>query len=270
MQAGGYLKHTEFIEDIDGIGSTQGPAIVFRRMVETTQYLNEVTANGITAWQDNAAPMSKAGISAGKQREWFSGALRISGWHNYAEHSTRAREQLEKLAKPFFPPAPGRDDFIADLSRTVARYAAAANTRDLLMVFDAEQRRLPHADPRFEFSAGSRTHGHIQLSGVSLLIAEPRSYTAEIWQAALARNLSPAQAFSLLGKSEAVPERTLAAWQGREATYPVLTANNPLYVNDFRLSVKLYPLNDRAAHPYEPFFLERLADKRRTSSFKHG
>jgi len=268
--SGGNIAEVRFIEDIDQIGQVNAPAIMFRRMKETTEYLDNVTEDGLRAWRAQGSKMEAAGIISGKEREYFCGVLRVSGWHQNAENSTKARERLEDMARPFFPKTQGRDGFLADLSRTVSRYAAAANARDLMLVFDASQRRLPHGNPRFTFEPGSRTQGHIQLAGSSLLLADPKQYTADIWRNALSNNLTPAQAFSLLGMSRGVPERSLAAWQGRDAVHPVLTAPNPMQVNDFRLSVRLHPLGERGAHPFAPNLFERIRDWRKTSDFQHG
>lgn len=266
---GGHVLDAEFIEDVDTIGTPLGPAIVFRKMVETGDYLSTVTANGIDAWRRQMPSMKEAGILADKQGEWFYGTLNVSGWHKNEEQSFPTRQKFEELARPFFPDAPGRDAFMGDLSRTIGRFAAAANARDLFITFSAEQRSMAYFPPDFAFEHGERTHGHLQLAGSSLFIVPPQHYPGNVWQHALANELSLEEKTRLMFDARVAEPLDLIAWQGRNGRYPVLTAETPRQ-GEFRLHMGVTPMGQRAAHSFPANFIERFSDRKKTSDFAHS
>lgn len=227
---GKHTKSSSCLEDFQGVGK-RGTALVV--------LLNAFTPMG-QAYLDSLifGDWQKKGV----QGSWggsYSRKLVVGGFHRDPNDSGEACDQLEDLAKDFFPNKKHLDVFLTALSRYVAKFAAVANSRAVEIVFKAEDNSGDDNDSPLKFKAApdNQLQGEINLRGLSQVFTDHSKCTQDVLDSIRLGKLSPEDAMVLEQTALRFPKGSFVICQGLATAKPHLGEDK----DSLRLSISLTP-----------------------------
>jgi hypothetical protein len=266
------MREVDYVEDVGQLASTQnphGPAVVFQQLSfshAVKSYLDHLQMN---QWWGREGALKRMGVYVHPTRCQYSMYTEVFGWHKDADKSLQARERLRETCRLFFPlTADGHDDLAWELSKPVARFAAATNQRSLLVVMTAALGgRRPPQKQDFMLRDKNIVTGEMALRGPARLFANRDAYTPDMLERARDCALTADDDAVLRAATEQPKGTVLSMWSGLAGSKRVLTAPANLEYEEFQLSVTLEPALTKTGPAYDrngPTVMQAAEDRLRT------